>query len=126
VSGVGHGKNLAVEKPHGGVQFGTKVASIKALPSALVPDRADCKNLRSGRIRGEFENVDVVQSGIDPSGAAVFLLTATQAESVADAVVKRRFKRGEVIVEQGEKSNTLFIILTAGCGSSPPTSAAAR
>ena len=40
------------------------------------------------------------------------LLTATQAESVADAVVKRRFKRGEVVVEQGEKSNTLYIILT--------------
>ena len=40
------------------------------------------------------------------------LLTANQAESVADAVTKRRFKRGEVIVEQGEKSNTLFIILT--------------
>ncbi len=40
------------------------------------------------------------------------LLTAVQAESVADAVVKRRFKRGEVVVEQGDKSNTLFIILT--------------
>ena len=40
------------------------------------------------------------------------LLTANQAESVADAVIKRRFKRGEGIVEQGEKSNTLFIILT--------------
>ena len=40
------------------------------------------------------------------------LLTANQAESVADAVSKRRFKRGEVIVGQGEKSNTLFIILT--------------
>src|SRR5258708_4898228 len=40
------------------------------------------------------------------------LLTANQAESVAEAVVKRRFKRGELIVEQGEKSNTLFIILT--------------
>ena len=40
------------------------------------------------------------------------LLTASQAEAVADAVVKRRFKRGEVIVGQGEKSNTLFIILT--------------
>ena len=40
------------------------------------------------------------------------LLTAGQAEAVADAVSKRRFKRGEVIVEQGEKSNTLFIILT--------------
>lgn len=40
------------------------------------------------------------------------LLTASQAEAVADAVTKRRFKRGETIVEQGEKSNTLFIILT--------------
>ena len=40
------------------------------------------------------------------------LLTSGQAEVVADAVVKRRFKRGEGIVEQGEKSNTLFIILT--------------
>jgi CRP-like cAMP-binding protein len=40
------------------------------------------------------------------------LLTASQAEAVADAVTKRRFKRGEVIVEQGSKSNTLFIILT--------------
>src|SRR5438128_6833709 len=40
------------------------------------------------------------------------LLTSNQAEAVADAVVKRRFKRGETIVEQGEKTNTLFIILT--------------
>ena len=40
------------------------------------------------------------------------LLTASQAEAVADAVIKQRFKRGEIIVEQGEKSNTLFIILT--------------
>ena len=40
------------------------------------------------------------------------LLTCVQAESVADAVIKRRFKRGEVVVEQGHKSNTLFILLT--------------
>ena len=40
------------------------------------------------------------------------LLTAIQAEAVAEAVTKRRFKRGEMIVEQGTKSNTLFIILT--------------
>ena len=40
------------------------------------------------------------------------MLTASQAESVADAVVKRRFKRGEPIVEQGKKSNALSIILT--------------
>jgi CRP-like cAMP-binding protein len=40
------------------------------------------------------------------------MLTAVQAESVAGAIIKRRFKRGEYIVEQGKKSNALFIILT--------------
>ncbi len=40
------------------------------------------------------------------------LLTTAQAESVAGAVAKRRFKRGETVVEQGDKSNTLFILLT--------------
>ena len=40
------------------------------------------------------------------------LLTCAQAEAVADAVVKRRFKRGEAVVDQGSKSNTLFILLT--------------
>lgn len=40
------------------------------------------------------------------------MLTPSQAESVAAAVVKRRFKRGESIVEQGKKSNALSIILT--------------
>ena len=40
------------------------------------------------------------------------MLTESQAISVADAVVKRRFKRGEVIVEQGKKSNMLAIVLT--------------
>ncbi|MEO6320193.1 MAG: Crp/Fnr family transcriptional regulator [Polaromonas sp.] len=40
------------------------------------------------------------------------MLTAHQAASVAQAVVKRRFKRGEPIVEQGKKSNALTILLT--------------
>ena len=39
------------------------------------------------------------------------MLTEAQAISVADAVVKRRFKRAEMIVEQGKKSNALFILL---------------
>ncbi|MFT3777913.1 MAG: Crp/Fnr family transcriptional regulator [Ottowia sp.] len=39
------------------------------------------------------------------------MLTESQATAVADAVVKRRFKRGEVIVEQGKKTNALFILL---------------
>lgn len=39
-------------------------------------------------------------------------LTPAQAEAIADAVVKRRFKRGECIVEQGKKSNYLAIVLT--------------
>jgi CRP/FNR family transcriptional regulator, cyclic AMP receptor protein len=40
------------------------------------------------------------------------MLTPSQAEAVADAVIKRRFKRGELVVEQGKKTNALFIILT--------------
>ncbi len=39
-------------------------------------------------------------------------LTQAQAESVAAAVVKRRLKRGECIVEQDKKSNFLAIVLT--------------
>jgi CRP-like cAMP-binding protein len=39
-------------------------------------------------------------------------LTQAQAESVSDAVIKKRFKRGECIVEQGKKSNMLAIVLT--------------
>ncbi len=39
------------------------------------------------------------------------LLTTDQAQSIADSVVKRRFKRGELTVEQGTKSNALFILL---------------
>lgn len=38
-------------------------------------------------------------------------LTTDQAQAIADSVVKRRFKRGELIVEQGTKSNALFILL---------------
>lgn len=40
------------------------------------------------------------------------LMTEEQAQQIADAVVKRRFKRGDRIVEQGLKSNALYIILT--------------
>ena len=39
------------------------------------------------------------------------LLTADQAQAIADSVVKRRFRRGELVVEQGRKSNALFILL---------------
>jgi CRP-like cAMP-binding protein len=40
------------------------------------------------------------------------LLTNEQAQGIADSVVKRRYRRGEVIVEHGRKSNALFILLT--------------
>ena len=40
------------------------------------------------------------------------MLTASQAEAVAAAVIKRRYKRGEAIVEQGKQSNALAILLT--------------
>jgi CRP-like cAMP-binding protein len=39
-------------------------------------------------------------------------LTPAQAASVADAIVKNRFRRTEVIVEQGRKSDALHIILS--------------
>ncbi len=39
------------------------------------------------------------------------MLTDAQAVAVADAVAKRRFKRSETIVEQGKKTNALFILL---------------
>ena len=38
-------------------------------------------------------------------------LTQEQADSLAHSVVKKRFKRGDNIVEQGKNSNALFIIL---------------
>ena len=39
------------------------------------------------------------------------MLTNDQAQAIADSVVKRRFRRGELVVEQGRKSNALFILL---------------
>ncbi|MEO8122780.1 MAG: Crp/Fnr family transcriptional regulator [Burkholderiales bacterium] len=39
------------------------------------------------------------------------MLTNDQAQSIADSVVKRRFRRGEIVVEHGRKSNALFILL---------------
>ncbi|WP_309625918.1 Crp/Fnr family transcriptional regulator [Methylibium sp.] len=40
------------------------------------------------------------------------LLTGDQAQAIAEGVVKRRYRRGEVIVEQSTKSNALYILLT--------------
>lgn len=39
-------------------------------------------------------------------------LTEVQAQVIGAAVVKRRYKRGEVLVEQGCKSDALFLLLT--------------
>ena len=39
-------------------------------------------------------------------------LTQEQAQGVADNAFTRRFRRGEVVVEQGKRSNALFILLT--------------
>ena len=39
------------------------------------------------------------------------MLTNDQAQGIADSVVKKRFRRGEIIVEHGRKSNALFILL---------------
>ena len=40
------------------------------------------------------------------------LLSGVQAEAVGAAVVKRRYKRGEALVQQGRKSDALYILLT--------------
>lgn len=39
-------------------------------------------------------------------------LTDAQAAALAQAVVKRRFRRGEKLVEQGHRSEAMFILLT--------------
>jgi len=53
------------------------------------------------------------------------MLTTSQAVSVADAVVKRRYRKGELIVEQGKKSCALTILL-AGRARVVSTDARAR
>ena len=40
------------------------------------------------------------------------MLTVEQAQTIADGVVKRRYRRGEIIVEQGRKSDARFILLS--------------
>lgn len=40
------------------------------------------------------------------------MLTAVQAESLAESVSKKRFKRGDTLVEQGKMGNSLYIILS--------------
>src|SRR2546428_7406683 len=40
------------------------------------------------------------------------MLTNDRAQGLADGVGKRRYRRGEIIVEHGRKSNALFILLT--------------
>ena len=40
------------------------------------------------------------------------MLTNDQAQGIADNVVKRRFRRGELVIEVGKKSNALYILLT--------------
>jgi len=40
------------------------------------------------------------------------MLTPPQAEALAGTVSKKRFKRGENLVEQGQMSNALYIVLT--------------
>jgi CRP/FNR family cyclic AMP-dependent transcriptional regulator len=43
------------------------------------------------------------------------MLSQEQAEALSGAVVKQRFKRGERIVQQGQKSDALYIILAGHC-----------
>jgi CRP-like cAMP-binding protein len=56
-------------------------------------------------------DVDVVEPRSDPARAAVLDADRRPGAGIADSVVKRRFRRGELVVEQGRKSNALFILL---------------
>lgn len=40
------------------------------------------------------------------------LLTHDQSQGIADGAFRRRFRRGEIIIEHGKQSNALFILLT--------------
>jgi CRP/FNR family cyclic AMP-dependent transcriptional regulator len=55
---------------------------------------------------------DVVEPGSAAPCSHFSRLTVAQAEAIGSAVVKRRFKRGEVLVEQGQKSDALYLLLT--------------
>jgi CRP-like cAMP-binding protein len=78
--------------------------------------RYHCKNSRNKPLAvrsGGFEMTTMVSNLELIRRVPLFsMLTLAQADAVAAAVVKRRFKRGEAIVEQGKQSNALSIILT--------------
>jgi len=40
------------------------------------------------------------------------MLTVAQAQAIADVIVRQRLRRGELIVQQGRKSEALFILLS--------------
>ena len=66
-----------------------------------------CSLLRKGSPMAMLSNLDLIRR------VPLFsLLTNEQAQGIADSVVKRRFRRGEIVVEHGKKSNALFILLT--------------
>jgi len=66
---------------------------------------------RAGTQQREPAYVDAVEPGPDPARAAVFHAHRRPGTGHCDSVVKRRFRRGELVVEQGRKSNALFILL---------------
>jgi CRP-like cAMP-binding protein len=70
--------------------------------------RASVRNRKEGHHRmAMLSNLDLIRR------VPLFsLLTNDQAQGIADSVVKRRFRRGEIVVEHGKKSNALFILLT--------------
>ena len=39
------------------------------------------------------------------------MLTNEQAQAISGNIVKRRFRRGEIVIEHGQKTNSLFILL---------------
>lgn len=71
-----------------------------------------CKNLALKFWAGETDVTMVSNLDLIRRVPLFAQLTDDQAEIMANAVVKRRYKRGEFLVEQGQRSNTLFILLS--------------
>jgi len=72
---------------------------------SLILQQQDCSS--KGYAMAVLSNLDLLRR------VSIFeSLNLSQISRLADAVSKQRIKRGDLIVEQGKKSNALFVILT--------------
>ncbi len=86
----------------------------KALRRGMFVQRCREDDLPASRIRGEPPEKVIQPRNLDLVRRVTLFspLTQEQAQGVADNAYMRRFRRGEIVVEQGKRSNALFILLT--------------